>query len=377
LVQHVCAVIRFTGPVHGTWMFTFERWIKIAKKVLHSGHSAAEGIMKNIMLHRWSLMTRYKTKEQLDNLLAPPLDHQPVDDTPDFTRSFSLVGKAEPKVFEYSENPKRVNTFRLIYLWLLHNDPLFKAINAVYKSVVPKSYYTGGKESIDVWLRSRHWDEANHLRMVQNAAKGVGVNINTVDELANILRGPQYYKSYKRCRLNGSEFCSTAWEVRDRGTRSTTRRVIKYRLKDNSKREFDFGFGYAMIEGIYEFRSHSLLESSKVYQLLRIHNFSRKMVTPTRYETHPSQLTRVARASKSNNVHYHSAVIPINDVSAFNVALWPDGDTANYFIVHVHVDPDTIPGRVAPVEENDANNQPNDDMEEEFDELDEEHARRR
>ena len=244
----------------------------------------------------------------------------------------------------------------------------------MYKSVVPKSYYTGGKESIDVWLRSRHWDEANHLRMVQNAAKGVGVNINTVDELANILRGPQYYKSYKRFRLNGSEFCSTAWEVRDRGTRSTTRRVIKYRLKDNSKREFDFGFGYAMIEGIYEFRSHSLLESSKVYQLLRIHNFSRKMVTPTRYETHPSQLTRVARASKSNNVHYHSAVIPINDVSAFNVALWPDGDTANYFIVHVHVDPDTIPGRAAPVEENDANNQPNDDMEEEFDELDEEHA---
>ncbi len=378
LVQHICAVIRFTGPVHGTWMFTFERWIKRAKRVLHSGYSAAEGVMKNMMLERWTILNRYKTKAQLDELLTPPLDHLPVNETPNITRSYVLVGKAVPKKFVYSANPKRPNTFRLIYVWLLQNDPLFMAINKVYKSVVPESYYTGGVESIDVWLTTKYFKPDVHFSLVQAAAKQVGVTINTIDELATILRGPVHYASYKRFRINDAEFCNSEWEDRPSGTRSTTRRCIKYRLTDPTMREFDFGFGYAMIEGIYEFRSHELLGSSTVYELLQIHNYARKTKQKwskkdSRYEVHPSQLTRVTRASQENNTYKHSSIITMKQVSAFNVAFWPDGATRNYFVVHTYVDPDILPYQQQHVAEqrNDSRNDKDDEEEEQGEEEEE------
>jgi hypothetical protein len=74
LLQHACEVLSFTGPPHGTWMFYFERWVQIAKGLLHSPFSAAEGLMRAVMTHEWLTFANYKTKDDLKNILQPPLD---------------------------------------------------------------------------------------------------------------------------------------------------------------------------------------------------------------------------------------------------------------------------------------------------------------
>jgi hypothetical protein len=74
LLHHACDVLSFTGPPHGTWMFVFERWVQIAKGLLHSPFSAAEGLMRAVMTHEWLTFSQYKTKKDLEALLTPPLD---------------------------------------------------------------------------------------------------------------------------------------------------------------------------------------------------------------------------------------------------------------------------------------------------------------
>jgi hypothetical protein len=74
LLQHACDVLSFTGPPHGTWMFYFERWVQIAKGLLHSPFSAAEGLMRAVMTHEWLTFANYKTNDDVDRLLQPPLD---------------------------------------------------------------------------------------------------------------------------------------------------------------------------------------------------------------------------------------------------------------------------------------------------------------
>ena len=75
LAQHLCKTLLYTGPPHGTWMFVFERWIQIAKGLLHSPFSAAEGLMKAVMTHEWQVRNSVKTKQDLDLLLTPPLSN--------------------------------------------------------------------------------------------------------------------------------------------------------------------------------------------------------------------------------------------------------------------------------------------------------------
>jgi len=74
LLQHACDVLSFTGPPHATWMFVYERWNQIAKGLLHSPFSAAEGLMRAVMTHEWLTFSQYKTKQDLEALLTPPLD---------------------------------------------------------------------------------------------------------------------------------------------------------------------------------------------------------------------------------------------------------------------------------------------------------------
>jgi hypothetical protein len=75
LLQHVCQVLLFTGPCHGTWMMTYERYVQICKGRLHSPFSPEEGLMKATMTGEWLTFFGYKTKEDLSNILTPPLDH--------------------------------------------------------------------------------------------------------------------------------------------------------------------------------------------------------------------------------------------------------------------------------------------------------------
>lgn len=75
LCQHICSVLFRTGPPHSTWMFVFERYVQIIKGSLHSGFSAAEGIMRAIMTHEFLLRYTYTTTKDLDELITPPPDH--------------------------------------------------------------------------------------------------------------------------------------------------------------------------------------------------------------------------------------------------------------------------------------------------------------
>lgn len=75
LMSHTVSRIADTGPVHGTWMFVFERWIQIAKRVLKSRKSPVEGLMRGMMKEEWTAVERHTTEKDLADLLRPPLSH--------------------------------------------------------------------------------------------------------------------------------------------------------------------------------------------------------------------------------------------------------------------------------------------------------------
>jgi hypothetical protein len=321
LLQHACSVLSFTGPPHGTWMFVFERWVQIAKGLLHSPYSAAVGVMKAVMTHEWLTFSQYKTQQHLDQLLTPPLDRHEQHPV------IQVLGI--PKLIKLDQLKQADSLFRKTFVFLLQNDPVMQIVNDVFNKRYQKQAKNGGKV-IDDW--TPHADDfaaiRSRIQMITN--KDI-----TMEEVKQVIRGPTIVKSYDRMRSNLTSFSTQSYEAKNPSR--CTRKMIKYK-SDKGKH------AYAHIEQIITLLSHDAMNFAKEYTLLIIHNWKPVMKGPKGHQSkidHPCGLPHLSKVSKQENVFQCIPVIAAEVVYPYNVAAWPASgvasDSGNYLIVQQHV----------------------------------------
>jgi hypothetical protein len=350
ILHHSCSTLKYTGPPHSTWMMTTERWNQIAKGRIHSGTSPEEGLMKASMTDEWLTFSKYKTKEDRDAIMKPPLDHN--------TRypTVKSIGAGKNIIFERED---KYSPYRNVLAFLLSNDPVLMILNDEFKSKFPKQSKTGDK-TIDNWdpspdslirinyrfVRKFHKQDSSRNLMIElhsiigcpisNINKYSNeqlININnainkrfpvtvTMNELKEMIKGPTgTVIEYQRFQVNDTVFCTNHYESRKRTIR-ITRKMIKFQTESKSA-------AYGMIDNIFSLSSHSVTRLAKHYDILKITNFPqerKEMIKKGSKRTvlvnHPSGLKQVTKVSQRDNLAYH-VIIYWNQVYPYNVAAWP------------------------------------------------------
>jgi hypothetical protein len=333
LMQHVCGSLRLTGPVHATWMFVYERWVKFAKGFMHSAKGAGVGLMSSIMTHEWLIRNSTTTREQLNELLTPPLSN--------FTThpKISLLGSFKPAKLETNiqTNRDRMNTFRLICNFLLSNDESMIIINNEFVSSHPVQSKNGSLVIYE-WIISDVSFQNIRNEILNKFNKNV-----TDEEIKLMLAGPVVINEYKRIKINECTFVTDDHEA---VVSRITRKYIYYRKqkenrknKKNNKKhkvveddEDEYEKVVARIDKIYAVTTRSPGNCYKTYTLLKVMNYEFE-------EDHESSLPHVSQMTEGNNVFKAMPIISATDVLPLNIALWPTSlNRDNNFLV-VHTDP--------------------------------------
>ena len=338
LMQHACRTLWLTGPVYGTWMFVYERWIKIGKGFMHSSKSAGAGLMASAMTHEWLIRNNIQTQDDLNKLMTPPLSH--------FINKpkIRLLGKGQPS--RIHQNIIDITCdYRLICNFLLTNDDVMKIINAEFET-------THLVQSKNGSLLIYNWKipDLSYTKIKLEIKNKFNKDI-TEDEINKILKGPVSIYEYARVNINGLTFVTDAHEntvsritrkfiyyrkpldgkepadEEERGNQSKTKKTNQ---KDKNKNKDKL---VARIDKIYNVLIRDVGDGFKTYTLLKITNYTYMK------DDHESELPYVQKASEVQNVHDEMPVILINDVLPVNIALWPSTlDTKSTFLV-VHSDP--------------------------------------
>ena len=299
LMQHFTYMLRLTGPVHATWMMVYERWVKVAKAGLHSTKGPGEGVMQSILALEWLYRNQLTTQEHLNELLTPPKSWLTT------TRHVQLLGtrKATNLHFDLAIT----SDYRLLHRFLLDNDPIWKIINTEFKFTHKKTW-SNGKDIIYNWVPSEQ-----SLIRIQSMLKNEEAIELTIPEIQRMQRdGPGRVYSYNRFSVNGVIFCTNRKEGnRGRGTR----KYIYYRDPDHL---LSHKKCVARVEGIYEIASSTLLKASNHYRVLRILNYEY-----IKEREGVLDLPHVEPVAPNDNLIDYMPVIPVDEVFACNIGLWP------------------------------------------------------
>jgi hypothetical protein len=313
LLQHACSTLLYTGPVHGTWMFVFERWIQIAKGLLHSPKGAEEGLARGMMRYEWRVRNSYRTKDDLKSLITPPPSHIPEP-------IISLIGNGMIVKLDNDIGNRRAannlsqTTHRLIFRFLCSNDPLTSLLQQGLRKFLPQQAHSG-EITLDEWDPSPEaigWLIAEVEKLTQLKP--------TEQEIKKMLKGPSTTcLEYIRMEINGTTFCTLEHEGVD-GT--STRCMIFYKMGKKGGEEV---LGTAHIERIYTITSNSVLRFGKVYNLIKVRNY-------VNAGEHESELLHVKPASMRENIDAMPIIRP-EDIHPFNIAAWPAGKTEASFLI--------------------------------------------
>lgn len=309
LLQHACSVLQYTGPPHATWNFGYERWIQIAKKLIKATKDPIVTLLNGIVEHEWTMFQSFETTEDLEGLLTPPLSWLP-------SRVVQYLGAGKNVVLGIKPNhpciPSKYNDWRLIFDFLLNEDPLFSVIGDEYKRCHPAWKKIG--MLVEIWKPNTQ----SLLTMIA-AAKEKQINV-TSDQLMKLLTGPDRNAvEYKRMSVNGIVFVTGDFQ-KSKGRRS---RNICFYVNSKQRNQFldpkipndQIRWPIAAIERILLVKSTPLLSHQKIYKLLRIQNHAYQAA-------HPTQLPHVQPVLRKLTVR----VQPIVDamcIKPYNIALWP------------------------------------------------------
>jgi hypothetical protein len=312
LLQHACHTIFMTGPPHGTWAFVFERWVQIAKKLLHSSNNPMKAVVRAVMRQEWLTYFHKTSQADLDELLTPPSSHCA-------TALLRPLGKAKRTqlnvrwridgISKLAKKQKAVfsnkTDWRHVYDFLLSEDPFYSTLCAFYERATNKR-----DKLLDEWDPS----PAQRLALIQELSEKFNILL-TSSELTQVLKGPPLAaKEYKRMEINGVTFVTHAYQ-RLNGQRD--REHIFY-VNQHQMDEFNNGrvskdqikYPVGRIDRILSISSSAVLRVAKHYYVLRIRNFQY-------LANHVSQLPHVAATGETQPFINAATVRP------YNIALWP------------------------------------------------------
>jgi hypothetical protein len=301
LLQHAHHTLRFTGPVHATWMFVFERWVQIAKKAINSANSAMVTLFNAITEREWTTFGRYQTINDLNDLITPPPSHSE-------KTQVKMIGAGRRVKLDQRR-------WRCIYNFLLDEDPVYSIISDEYKERNPTWQKKGRK--VEEWVESV--PETCKKRMREKIEEVLKVSISE-EQLVELMKGPSVeVMRYNRFESNGTTFVTDGWE-KEKG-----RLARKHCFYLNQKQIDEIKAGnrpnipIARIHHIYQIKIASNIPTlRKTYQLLAINNFKYLDAHATQLP-HVSPLSRIATEQTQ-------PIIQCGAVRPYNIALWP----ANY-----------------------------------------------
>lgn len=323
LMQHACEALLYTGPPHGTWMFPFERWIQIAKRILKSSKSALVGLMKATVENEWSTYHSYQTMEHLKALETPPLSHSNA-------RHIRLLGNGiDVDLDSKIVNTKLKSDWNLVFQFLLREDPLYVIIADEYER---SHRHEATPNNIEIWQISFQSISSIIQKVRDKLQKEV-----SAEELRQLLKGPpKRAVEYKRMEVNGVVFVTSRYESA-KGRRS--RRFCFYvnshqqtLFNDFTVNKDTIEYPIGAIERILQIKNTDSLRLQTCYTVLRIRNYKY-------LPKHVSKLPYVEPLSIAATV----ATQPIIDAASikpYNVALWPaTADRVTNRFLAVWIDP--------------------------------------
>jgi hypothetical protein len=227
------------------------------------------------------------------------------------------VGKAHSVRLVYDRRSS--SNFRLIYRFLLDNDPLMSLINQEFTKRYPVESKNGSM-LIDDWNPTDIECES----IIERAGDELLLSADlTRQDILDVIKGPiQPIDEYYRMQSNLTTFTTRAYEARHHSR--CTRRMIKYRSGDDEHM-------YAEVEHMFQLRSHSVTAIAKQYKLLVIHNYEQS-------SKHASELPCVRKTRLHDNIQDYTPVIQVDTVHPYNVAAWPAGaasEFSDYLMVQI------------------------------------------
>ncbi len=315
LMQHVCDTLRLAGPVHATWMFVYERWMKLGKGFMHSAKGAGEGMMNSAMTHEWLMRNMASTRDDLNKLLTPPLSHTHRDNP-----YIALVG-AHRDVNLHPQRADKTSHFRLICNYLLTNDDAMNIINNEFVHTYPVQSKNGSKVIYD-WTPSL----PSYSKVIDDIRRKFDGITVTPEDIKRMIAGPYAINEYCRISVNGVIFTTHQHESK---VSRVTRKYLHYRTAYDK-------LAVARLDKIYHVMSRGVGKPMQDSILLKVSNY--KFTT----EKHESGLLCVQPLTEQQNVHA-MPIIRAEDIAPVNIALWPtttvNPQKCKTFLV-VHTDPE-------------------------------------
>jgi hypothetical protein len=338
LLQHACTTLLLTGPVHATWMFVYERWMKLGKGFMQTAKVPGETVMKNAMIHEWTIRKSLSTKEDLNKLLTPPLANFPEK------RFIKLLGACKNIKLERQVNDRRCD-YNLICNFLLSNDPALMIINEEFETAHPIQSKNGT-------LLIHNWNITDssytniQLKMKQKF-NDINVSREKINQL--LLHPIDSVEEYLRMSVNDVIFCTDKHENK---VSRVTRKFIFYRQpleaqrlekqkiaketeNDSAQKKSTVntnGKIVAQIDKIYHVMIHDVCSLFKSYNILKVSNYKYMDVA------HESQLPYVFPLSTAQSIETGMPIVHADDIFPVNIALWPSTITANtptsFLVVH-------------------------------------------
>lgn len=330
LLQHLCESLKFKGPPHGTWNFGFERWIQIAKGVLKSGKSPTIGLMRAMVEYEWTTFFSYQTPNDLDELLTPPLNANPFV-------TVRLLGNGRPIALTdtplYPNTPKRYGEWRLVYDFILNEDPLFSIIGDEYRATHRNWKQTG--MIVESWTPNAD----SLMTMQQTILATLKINITHAEIMQLLVGADRNAMEYDRIQLNQTEFVTSSHQQakgrRSRNVCFFSNQQQQDEYVNSTSRQDKINYPIGVIDRILLVKSTSILRFQTIYKVFRIQNYEYLTKEPP----HPSSLPHVKPIPRHLTVQVQP-IIDVMSVKPYNVALWPAlATTSNGKFLAVWIDP--------------------------------------
>jgi hypothetical protein len=231
---------------------------------------------------------------------------------------YDIVGKAQ--TIRLYPDRRNSSNFRLIYRFLLDNDPLMAIINQEFIKRYPVKSKDGSM-LIDDWNPT----DRECQPIIQRAGNELLLGDDlTRQQILEVIKGPiQPIDEYFRMKSNLTTFTTRSYEARHHSR--CTRKMVKYKSADDEHM-------YAVIEHMFHLRSHAVTALAKQYKLLVIHNYEQVC-------EHGSGLPCVRKTRLNDNIQGYTPVISVETVHPYNVAAWPTGllpsEFSDYLMVQI------------------------------------------
>lgn len=320
LLVHLVDMMAYTGPLYGTWMFSFERYANHLKGFVQSSPNIEETLARNVQL---SEALYFRTTDTADP------DMNTFDRAPYHLHKVVQEPSGNIEMLQVAE---AMGEWQLISKWLWTNDPLLHIIHTVFKQEQPSGKDKQG--AFEAWKPTgkaiKQINELVHADEPKlQAFSSLSLTLSDVLKIKRTSEGEAQVTRCEKLVVNDINFCTFAKD----GTFKTTNSAIKY---DAEGADGSIMTETARIRSIYKVQSHQLTTvPSQWYTLVYV---SRYEPVHTELESELKALPRFVLMTQAQNVSDSEPIIKATAIEPVNYAMWESEYAGEFYAVQLNLD---------------------------------------